>query len=89
MTTDLPIDLDNVAAAMVEAKKRSDALPYKVDFEIDAEHHVLIVRGIQRMGGGMWINGSTTGRPLSVVMSNPQEAFDYVFGFLEASFRST
>ena len=86
MNPDHSVDLNRVARAFRAAATRADAAPYVVDFEIDVERQVLIARGTQTKS--MWINGSTTGRPLSEVMTNPEAAFDYVFGFLEASFRA-
>lgn len=86
MNPDHSVDLNRVAEAFAAAATRADAAPYTIDFEIDVEHPVLIARGTKT--GSMWSHGSTTGRRLSDVMTNPEAAFDYVFGFLEASFRA-
>lgn len=88
MGTNLTVDLDRVIAALANAKARADALPYEVEFEVDAENGLMIVRGTKVLNGGMWRHGSTTGRTLTELMTEPEAAVDYVFGFLEASFRA-
>lgn len=81
-----PLDLSAVAAGLVAAKERASALPYRVDFEPDAERGLLIARS--RYGGhGMAFNSAKTGRTLADVIAKPDEAFDYMFGFLDACYR--
>ena len=82
------IDLSAIASVLEAAHQKAAALPYEVAFEVDMEKSILIARGTQRLHGGTWVNGSTTGRLLSEVFAEPDEAFAYMFGFLQASFRT-
>lgn len=77
------IDLSSIAQHLADAQERASALPYKVEFSIDAERQLLIARASYKTGG-LTVNSATTGRRLAEVFDDPREAFDYMLGFLEA-----
>lgn len=79
----MSIDLRAVAQAFLAAADRADALPYRVEFDVDEKLAAIIMRGSHTEG--MWQDAGTTGRPLFAVMQNPEHEFEHMFGFLDAS----
>lgn len=78
-----PFDFVRLSDALEEARRRATELPYAVTFTIHRGFDQVIARGTRT--SGMRVNGATTGRPLRDFLTDPEAAFTYMFGFLDAA----
>jgi hypothetical protein len=77
------LELDTLLAAILEARDKVAALPYRIEFQVDQAAAHLVMLGSFTVG--TVTHSSVARRPLHAVLTSPSFEFTAMFGHIDNS----